>query len=216
MSSSAISAQGTAVSIGTGTGGAKTVTAVAVGFPTILTSAAHGFTNGFVATFSSGFTGADAAVLNGQTAVITNVTTNTYAVQIDTTGKTITAGTATATPVTFTPVANIKDFSGFDGGASEIDVTNLASTAKEFRLGLVDNGQFTMNVDYADTDAGQQACQAKHKSGASANFQIVFPNADTVTFTGYVKKFSAAAGVDGVVKSSIDVRISGPVTGLAE
>jgi hypothetical protein len=215
MASSAISAQGTVVSIGTGTGGAKTATAIALGFPTILTSAAHGFSNGYVASLA-GFTGADAALLNGQTVVITNVTTNTYAVQIDTTGKTITVGAGAATPVTFTAIANIKDFSGFDGGASEIDVTNLASTAKEFRLGLVDNGQFSINIDYADTDAGQQAAQAKHKSGASANFQVVFPNADTVTFVGYVKKFSAAAGVDGVVKSSIDVRISGAVTGLAE
>lgn len=216
MSSTAISAQGTVVSIGTGSGGAKTATGVAVGFPTIITSAAHGFGNGDVVTFSAGFTGADAALLNGQTAVVTNVTTNTYAVQIDTTGKTITAGTGTATPVTFTAIANIKDFSGFDGSASEIDVTNLSSTAKEFRLGLVDNGQFSINVDYADQDPGQQAAMAKRKSGALANFKMVLPNADTVTFAGYVKKFSAAGGVDAVAKSAIDIRISGAVTGLAE
>ncbi|MBK7592267.1 MAG: phage tail protein, partial [Betaproteobacteria bacterium] len=42
MASTAISAQGTIVQIATGTGGAKTITAVTVGYPAIVTSTAHG------------------------------------------------------------------------------------------------------------------------------------------------------------------------------
>ena len=213
MASSAISAQGSVLAIGTGSGGAKTITAVAVGNPTILTATAHGFVNGDVEAVAA-LTGADAALLNGQNLVVKNKTTNTFAVDVDTTGKTITPGAGTATPVTFTNVANLKDFSGFDGSASEIDVTNLDSTAKEFRLGLVDQGQFTINIDYDNTNAGHVALRAKQVSGVLCNFRLTLPNANVVTFTGYVKKFSLAGGVDAVAKTSVDIRISGAVTGL--
>lgn len=215
MPSSAISAQGAVFSIGTGSGGAKTVTAVAVGNPTLLTSAAHGFLNGDVITFSSNFTGANASALNGKTYTVLYKTTNTFAVAEDTTGLTITAGTATATPTTFTAVANVKSYTGFDGAASELDKTSLASTAKEFALGLVDPGQFSIEIDVDMNDAGQAALRSKQQSGASSNFKLVLPGAVsnlTYTWAGYVKKFDQKGGVDQIVKASVDIRNSGTVT----
>lgn len=212
MSSSAISAQGSVLSIGTGSGSAKTITAIQLGNPTIITATAHVFNAGDVLAIA-GLTGADAALLNGQNLTVRNVTTNTFAVNVDTTGKTIVAA-GTATPVTFTPIGNMKDFSGFDGAASEIDVTNLDSTAKEFRLGLVDPGQFTINIDYDSANAGHIALRAKQVSGVLSSFKLTLPNAQVVTFTGFVKKFSLAGGVDAVAKTSVDIRISGSVSGL--
>jgi hypothetical protein len=212
MASSAISAQGTILAIGTGTGAAKTITAIAVGNPTIFTSAAHGFNNGDVATLA-GITGIDAALLNGQTVSVRNITTNSFAVQIDTTGKAITA-TGTATSVTFTQIANIKTFSGFDGSASEIDVTNLSSTAKEYRLGLTDPGQFAFEIDYDSANAGHVALRSKQISGLVSNLQLTLPNATVVTFNGFVKKFALAGGVDAVAKTAVDIRITGAITGL--
>jgi hypothetical protein len=214
MSSSAISAQGAIFSIGTGSGGAKTITGVAVGNPTIFTSASHGFVNGDVVAFAA-LTGADAALFNGLSFTVRNKTTNTFAIEVDTTGKTVTAGSGTATPTTFTVVNNIKTYSGFDGSASELDKTNLSSTAKEFALGLVDPGQFSFEFDTDMNDAGQAACRARQQSGASSNLKLVLPGAVanlTYTFTGYVKKFSHTGGVDQIAKGSCDIRISGPVT----
>ena len=214
MASSAISAQGAVLSIGTGSGGAKTITAVAVGFPTILTSSAHGFNNGDVVTLAA-LTGANAGTLNGQAGVVNNKTTNTFAIDIDTTGMTITAGSGTATPVTFTVVNNVKSYTGFDGSASELDKTNLSSTAKEFALGLVDPGQFSIEFDTDLNDAGQAALRAKQQSGVISSFKLVLPGVVsnlTYTWSGYVKKFSQTGGVDQIVKGSCDIRISGPVT----
>ena len=97
MASTAISAQGSVVSIGTGAGSAKTITAIALGNPTIITSSSHGFANGDVVTIA-GLTGTNAATINGQTWSVRNITTNTFAIYVDTTGLTITAaGTATST-----------------------------------------------------------------------------------------------------------------------
>jgi hypothetical protein len=211
--STAISAQGALLSIGTGTGSAKTITAIALGNPTIITSAAHGFNNGDVVALA-GLTGANAALLNGLSFVVRAKTTNTFAVDVDTTGQTITAA-GTATSVTFTQVNNVHDFSGFDGSASELDRTNLSSTAKEFILGLVDPGQFTINMDMDMNDPGQAALRAKQQSGVISNFKLVLPGVVanlTYTFTGFVKKLSLTGGVDAVAKCAVDVRISGSVT----
>lgn len=212
MASTAISAQGSVLSIGTGTGSAKTITGITLGNPTIFTIASHGFNNGDVETIA-GLTGADAALFNGLQFSVRDVTTNTFALKVDTTGKTITAA-GTATPVTFTVVANVKDFSGFDGSASEIDVTNMSSAAKEFRLGLTDPGQFTINIDYDNTNAGHVALRSKQVSGVITPFQLTLPNTNVITFAGFVKKFSLAGGVDAVAKTAVDIRISGAVTGL--
>lgn len=214
MASTAISAQGTALSIGTGSGSPVTVTGVTVGNPTLIAATAHGFNNGDRVTFAA-LTGTDAGLLNGQTFTVKYKTTNAFAIDIDTTGKTITPGAGTATPITFTAINNIHDFTAFDGAASEIDRSNLQSTAKEFILGLVDPGQCSMNLASDQNDPGQQALRAKQQSGVISNFKLVLPGAGanlTYTFMAYVKKFDLKASVDAKVDASCDLRISGPVT----
>src|ERR1039457_3421739 len=147
MSSTGISAQGTAFQIATGTGGAKTITAIVVGNPTIFTATAHGFNNGDVVAIA-GVTGTDAGLVNSLSFNVLYKTANTFALAVDSTGKTLTAA-GTATPTTYTAVGNVHDYTGFDGAATDIDITTLASTAKEFIPGLVDNGMFTVNL-YSD------------------------------------------------------------------
>jgi hypothetical protein len=211
MTSTAISAQGSTLSVSGTAGAAKTITAIALGFPTILTSAAHGFVNGDIETLA-GLTGADAGLLNGQTVVVKNVTTNTFAVDIDTTGKTITAS-GNATPVTWTPIGNLKSFKGFDGEANEIDKTNLSSAAKEFMLGLQDFGHFTFDVDKDFSDPGQVACSAAKVAGSLKNFKLTLPNSRTATFSGYVKNDPLDGGVDQILTTTgVSIRITGAVT----
>lgn len=207
--STAISAQGSTLQVSTGTGGAKTITAAAIGFPTIFTSSAHGLANGDVVAIAD-LVGTISA-MNGASYTVKNVTTNTFAVEYDSTGKTYTSG-GTATPQTYTKVGNLKDFSGFDGKAVEIDVTHLESTAKEFRLGLVDNGQIQFNVDSDQNDAGQLALQAALIGATQKSFKLTLPNSKVASFSGYVTQFSISGSVDGVVKTPCTVRITGAVT----
>lgn len=211
MASTAISAQGTTLQIGTGSGGAKNITAIAVGYPTVLTSAAHGFGNGDVVAVA-GVTGADAALINGFSLVVKYKTTNTYAVELDSTGKTLTA-TGTATPNTYTAVKNLNTFSGFDGQASELDKTNLDSTAKEVMLGLVDYGQISLSLDMDNADAGQIACRAAYVAGTTKLFKLTLPNTNVASFSGLVKQFGIAGGVDKIVEvPSLVIRVTGPIT----
>lgn len=210
MPSNAISAQGSTLKIETGSGSAITTVTAAVGFPTIITKAAHGLSNGDVVDLSA-FAGASSALMNGERVVVQNVTTNTFAVKIDTTGGTLTAANGTATPVAFTQIKELKTFSGFDGQASEIDVTNLDSTAKEFRLGLVDEGGFSFEMNQVNTDAGQTALRASREAGSLKQYVLTLPNAETATFSAYAKGIPTSGGVDGVVMSSVAMRITGSV-----
>lgn len=211
MPSTAISAQGSKLEISSTAGAAKTLTAIALGFPTILTSAAHGLSNGDVVTLA-GLTGADAALLNGQTVVVKNKTTNTFAVDIDTTGKTVTAA-GTATPLGWTKVENLVSFKGFDGQASELDVTDLDSTAKEFRLGLQDWGTFSFDVNKDFTDPGQVALDTAKRTGTLKTFKLTLPNNKTKTFDAFVKNTPLEGGVDAVLKATgVSLRITGDVT----
>lgn len=210
MPSTAISAQGSKLEVSGTTGAAKTITGVAVGFPTIITSAAHALTNGDVVTLA-GLTGADAASLNGQTVVAKNVTANTFAIDVNTVGKTITAA-GTATPQTWTKIENLISFNGFDGQASELDITDLDSTAKEFMLGLQDWGTFTFDVNRDFNDAGQQAVDAAKRAGAKRSYKLTLPNGKTKTFDAYCKNSPLEGGVDQVLKTSgVTLRITGDV-----
>jgi hypothetical protein len=126
-------------------------------------------------------------------------------------GATLMVGATGATPTT--AVKNIKSYSGFDGEASEIDVTNLDSTSKEYRLGLQDFGSFTAewNPDY--TDAGQNEVRAAQASGAVKSFLLTLPNGNTLAFDGLVKNAtSASGGIDATHDGSVSIRITGDVT----
>ena len=211
MASTAISAQGSTLQVGNGTGTALNVTAIALGNPTILTITAHGKANGDPITLA-GFTGTNASTLNGVTAVIKNKTTNTVAIDVDTTGLTITVGAGTATPVQWANVGNFKSLSGFDGQPSELDVTNLSSTAKEFRTGLVDFGSVSCELDQDNGDIGQTTLYASYTNSISKQFKLTLPNNTAATFTGFVRKCNSSLGVDQIWKRQVDIRISGTVT----
>lgn len=210
MTSSAFSAQGSTIEIATGTGSALTITAIAPGNPTIITSAAHGLPNGNVVALAA-IVGSMAATLNGNSYPITNITTNTFAVGVDTTGEAYTSG-GTATSTLYTALKNVKSFSGFDGMASEIDVTNLASTAKELRLGIQDFGKFSMNWHIDFGDAGQNAVRSAQASGLQNSFKLLYPNGHVASFNAFVKGTPQSGGVDTVVDGTVELRVTGSVT----
>jgi len=209
MTSSAISSALSTLSISSTAGGAKNITAAAIGNPVILTSAAHGLANGDVVAVA-GIVGTLSA-LNGTTQVVRRVTTNTFSFDYDATGLAYTSG-GTVTPNTWTPIANIHTFSGFDGSAQNLDVTNLQSVAKEYLIGVKDLGNFTLELDLDPADPGQLALLAAQSSQAKKQFKLTLPSANTATFFGFAKKVGSAGAVDQPLKRAVEILISGDVT----
>jgi hypothetical protein len=207
---SGISAQGSTLQIATGSGGAKNITAIAPGNPTIVTIAGHGFTNGTAVALAT-ITGTIAAQLNGETHVVSNVTADTFALlDEDSTGKAYAAG-GTATPVAYTKIKGLTSFDGFDGTADELDTTDLDSTAKEFISGIKDEGKFGFEAKTLKTDPGQIALRANRTSGAVVGMILTLPDTSVASFNVIVKSMPTSGGVNAVLKGKIDCRISGPV-----
>ena len=56
-------------------------------------------------------------------------------------------------PEIFTTVGEVFSMQGPDGEASEIDVTDFASAAREFNMGLPDEGRVTLELYRLPSDA---------------------------------------------------------------
>jgi hypothetical protein len=210
----ALASQGTLLKIGTGSGGAKTVSGITVGNPTIITSTAHGLSNGDVVTMSL-FTGADAGDINAESFVVLFTTTNTFAIKLDTLGKTISdnSAAARATPVEWTTVGEVVDGDRAAGERTEIDTTHLASDAKEYLLGLKDSGNYNFNMNWLFDDLGQDALLEAESSDDAYDFKVEYPSGNSMTFEGLVKGVTGPSlGVDDKMSGSVSIRITGEVT----
>jgi len=108
-------------------------------------------------------------------------------------------------------IGNVASYSGLDGEASEIDVTNLTSTAKEFRLGLKDFGAFSMEIHPDFADAGQNVLRS---AGTDVKtFLVTLEDSTTLTFQGLVKNAdSINGGIDAVITGTVSIKITGDVT----
>jgi hypothetical protein len=219
MSVAAQLAQGTKFWIAGSATAAEILTAITVGYPTIIAITGHaGVANGDVVTFA-GFTGANAATLNGVQAVVKNYATggtnDTFAVDINTVGQTITinAGVTTATPLEWVQVKEVKAIKPAGASATVIDVTDLDSTAKEYRSGLMDHGSLSIDVNILEDDPGQAACLAAFSAATANNYKISTPG-KTRTFNATCVKWPTISdtSVDGVQTGTAEFRASGTVT----
>ena len=206
---SGISAQKSKLFIATGTGGAKNITGVQIGNPTIITIAGHGFQNGFAVDIA-GIVGTLGIDLNGTKRVVSNVTANTFAIDFDSSGKPYTSG-GTATPAAYTKINGITSFDGFDGSADDLDTTDLDSDGKEYISGLREEGKFGFEAKRLRTDPGQIALRANLISGAVVGMRLELSDGTVVSFSVLVKTMPIGGAVNAVLKGKIDCKISGSI-----
>ncbi len=119
-----------------------------------------------------------------------------------------------ASPEVFTTIAEVKSIDGPGGQANEIDVTDLSSTAKEFALGLQDEGDITLDINYIPGNTQHAQLRSDRAAGTSRNYRITFTDspATTWTFAAYVKGFSISNAVDNITGASVTLRVSGSIT----
>ena len=125
---------------------------------------------------------------------------------INSQGTTFTFNDGTSAQV----VGGISGYSGFDGESSEIDVTTLSSTAKEYIVGLEDFGTFTLEIAQSDvSDVGQAALRAAKTSREVRECVLTLTDGSIYTFNASVKSFTLNGEVDGADKSTVALRITG-------
>ena len=206
-----LEAQGTKLEMNTGDGSAVETMDPTIGNPTILTKESHGLTNGDVGTLSA-FLGTDAGDLNGEVVVVGYVTDDTFAVDIDTTGKTLTAENGTITPQTYTEIGNILDWDLAGDTHNMKEKTTLGSTRAEEEPGIPRGSATTLSMNWTSNDAGLLAAEVARADRALKTFKITYSDDAVHTFTGYVVGISDSGGVDDKVNGSITIHRTGSLT----
>lgn len=117
-------------------------------------------------------------------------------------------------PLTYTKIAEINSFSGPGGSVSVIDVTDLSSAAKEKIAGLNDNGQLSFECNFIPTNAQQAALREAKENGTTISVKLIFTDTGATewTFNAIVINLTPSGAVDGVVKASVTLEISGEIT----
>ena len=101
------------------------------------------------------------------------------------------------------------------GQASKIDVTTMASTAKEFRMGLQDWGDMELGFIWNLDDLGQAEMYAYKDSQQVGEFVITFPatnpslTKNVFTAQVYVLKMELSAQADGVMQGTATLAVTG-------
>lgn len=116
------------------------------------------------------------------------------------------------TTITFNSatIAGVTAITGIgSGSATEIPVTTLASTAKEFKQGLQDFGSFSVDMIRNQDDAGQVAISAALAAQTTASVVVTLPSStlNVLTFNAFVTQFTTDVNADGVVTGKATFRI---------
>jgi hypothetical protein len=132
---------------------------------------------------------------------------------LQTQGTTIAIETSDS-PETWGTIGEVKSIAGPSGSAPEIDITNLASTAREFNMGLPDEGTITLSCNYDPDDTNQAACRTARNAQTLSSFKITCSDspATTITFSAYVTEWGLNFDIDAVATLTISLRLTGAAT----
>lgn len=172
-----------AVAMQSALGAAKTISAITKANPGVVTSTAHGLSNGtYVKLTISGM-----HQLDGRIARLASVTADTAQLEgIDTTlFETFTSGTMEA--VTYgTSLTTSTGISASGGDFDFIDVTTIHDNVKKQIPGVASPATFTMEHLWDMADAALLAIKAASDAQAQRAFRFTFANGQKIVFTGYV------------------------------
>jgi tail tube protein len=210
--SEAISSQGVLIQIETGTETPAALTTISNAAPPVAaTTAPHALADGDVVKIAGVAT---MTAINGVEGPVDDTGASAFnMIGVDMSAEAAGGTGGTYAQVSFENLCEAKTFQGFDGQASEIDVTTMCSEAKEYRMGLQDFGSFGFEMNYVPTDVGTLALQAAKASGEALWFRITLPGSlGAWVFKAFVKQMTFSGGVDTVLSTSVSLRITGAPT----
>jgi tail tube protein len=130
---------------------------------------------------------------------------------LETEGTVLSRGDGEASEA-FTAIASVSSLSGIGGGSpTVIDVSTLADSFKQKRLGLRDEGQISMTLQWHGSDAEFQGCHADRAQKVLRNWQILFPDGTLAEFAAFVMTFEVQVETDDALRVNCTLEISGEV-----
>lgn len=124
-----------------------------------------------------------------------------------------------ASPEVFTTIAEVVEIGGPGLELDMIEITNHSSTGgwEEHVGGILRTGEVTLDINYDPAGGTHDASTgliADMVARTLRNFQLIFPDTGTTTwtFSAYVQKFEPGAPVDDKLSASVTLKLSGQPT----
>lgn len=111
-------------------------------------------------------------------------------------------------------IEEVNSVNGPSGSANVIDVTHLRSTAKEKLIGLRDEGQISLDINFIATAANQIKLRESRAGRTQSNVALLFSDSGNTlaAMKCYVSGFAITGAVDAKMTGSVTIEINGPVT----
>lgn len=114
-------------------------------------------------------------------------------------------------PPNYQFIPEIRTIGGPDGSAPLIDVTDLDSTAREFKLGLKDEGAFSLQLMYIPGNTVHALLRNAWSNRTTLWFRITYTDGTLWEFEGIVQNMSGNINLDSVVESNVTIKVSGSI-----
>lgn len=162
----------------------KTITAITKASPGVVSSTAHGYSNGdYVLLTVQGMRQVDQRVFR-----VSGVATDSFSIEGEDTTNYDTFSSGTAQKLTFgTSISTATTLSNSGGGYSFIDVTTVHDNTQKQIPGLAEAANFEFDNIWDISDAGLIAMKSASDQQAQRAFKFTFGSGGQImVFTGYV------------------------------
>lgn len=129
-------------------------------------------------------------------------------------GTTIARGDG-ASPEVFTVIGQISSITPIGQTRSLIDVTNLASSAREYKKAIKDGQEINLTIQYDPDDTGHSGLRTDLNAEVARNYRITLTNspATTITFAALCTNWSVTnVSIDQVLTLECTLKPTGDLT----
>ena len=110
---------------------------------------------------------------------------------------------------TFAKVGEVTNIGAPSGESADIDTTHLESEAKEYLIGLPDEGNIEIAMNAIEGDAGHEALIDAKDSQERRWLKITWSSGAVWSIKALVKKYTWSASVDAKIEAAASFRTSG-------
>lgn len=132
---------------------------------------------------------------------------------IETQGTTIGRGDGSS-PESYTTIPQVTNMNPVGQNRDLIDVTNLSSTAREYKLAIKDGQEIQLEIQYDPSDTEHSGLRTDMNDGTTRSFQITDSDSpsNTITFNALVTNWSLGYPIDSVVPLNVTLKPTGDLT----
>lgn len=113
---------------------------------------------------------------------------------------------------TFDKVGEVTSIGAPSGEAADIDTTHLESLAKEYLVGLPDEGNIEIAMNAIESDDGHDELITAKDDQSRRWLKIIWSSGSVWYIKALVKKYTWSAGVDAKIEAAAAFRTSGAWT----